>query len=316
LEIDWFTQRNALHIISHLVHPIRATCKIAGQLKYLARHIPSKIDAGVIANPMKNHPITRRSFLKISAFTAGSYLILSRGTALANPGSGSGTSSTKCTRKWVTRIEVAFNIGYSHHPYSDDKDRGDWSGMVFYGNLRYWYRSCDIVTEQGPVTAEIRSGGYISRINGVVDSRLRHGSDTAWPPGHFRIVTYYSGAGTSTAGFFCTNSGIIRDATDPKNKFRTFMKIHLMARKNGSSGCIVFRDKAGFDDFVEIMNSSASGCTMGNRCSKIESVPLKVSYIGKIDNVIQKPIYTWDGSKMSPRILPPNPDPQTSPNNP
>jgi hypothetical protein len=268
---------------------------------------------------MKDHPITRRSFLKISAFTAGSYLILSRGTALADPGSGSGsgTSSKTCTRKWVTRIEVVFNEAYSHHPSAADKDRGEWSGMVFYGSLYYWYRSCDNATEKGPVTADILSGGYIARIDDVTDSQLRPSSDTPWPPGLFKIMTAYTSEGKPTAGFFCDNQGVVRDPTDPQNKYRTFMKIHFKSRENGSSGCIVFTELSKFDSFVEIMRSSASGCKSGNRCSKKYSVPLKVLHKTRLpegDEIM--PIYQWDGSKMRPKIMPPNQDPVTIPKNP
>ena len=112
-------------------------------------------------------PITRRTFLKTSAFATGSYLVLTRGTALANiaSGSGAGTKSTAtCTRKWVTRIGVVFTQWLPHNPIDPDGDKKDWSGVVWFGKLKYWYRACSKGTISGEYESgafDIKSGGYI-----------------------------------------------------------------------------------------------------------------------------------------------------------
>jgi hypothetical protein len=268
---------------------------------------------------MKPNPITRRNFLKTSAFTAGSYLILSRGIALANPGSGSGSGTntkTTCSRKWVTRIEVVFNEAYSHPAPvvgengelvgNNDPGMNQWSGMVWRGSLRYWYRSCASTVEQGPVSALVKSGGYL------LESRLKSGSETPWPPGHFRISTDYSSATKDTAGFNEYHDAKIEDVSDPVYKYRSEMKIHFQVRRNGSSGCIVFTEREQFDGFTEIMKATGLvGCSVNGMCIRYVSVPLKVRYATTYP---PSPTYTWDRFKMGSPI--PATDPKTTPPNP
>jgi hypothetical protein len=262
-------------------------------------------------------PITRRNFLKTSAFATGSYLVLTRGTALASTasGSGAGTTTATCGRKWVTRIEVVFNDAYSHPAPivdqdgnlvgNDDPGMNEWSGMVWRGTLRYWHRSCASSAEQGPVVASVTSGGYL------LNSRLKPGSETPWPPGRFQISTAYSSPDKDTAGFNEYRDARIEDLSDPKYKYRMDMKIHFQVRKDGSSGCIVFTERDIFDGFVKIMKATGVSCSINGKCPRHDSVPLKVTYSTKYPPL---PTYTWDRFKMGSPI--PATDPTTTPPNP
>lgn len=261
-------------------------------------------------------PVTRRNFLKTSAFATGSYLVLTRGTALANPasGSGSGATTATCARKWVTRIEVVFNQAYSHPAPvvgqngellgNNDPGMNQWSGMVWRGTLRYWYKGCSSTVEQGPVSALVKSGGYI------LNSQLKPGSETPWPPGRFQISTFYSSATEGTAGFNEHHDARIEDVSDPVHKYRTEMKIHFQVRRNGSSGCIVFTEQEQFDSFVKIMKATGAGCSLNGNCPRYGFVPMRVRYATTYP---PSPTYTWDRFKMGSPT--PATDPRTTPTN-
>lgn len=48
------------------------------------------------------------------------------------------------------------------------------------------------------------------------------------------------------------------------------MKVHFRARKNGSSGCIVFENQVQWSEFMEEMDSRNKNCPKAGICSRVK----------------------------------------------
>jgi hypothetical protein len=211
-------------------------------------------------------------------FSSGACLILSRGTALANPGSGGSSGGPPdCTREYIKNITVLFSTSYP--PTSPNFPNK--SGNVFSGAMSYTKVTCkNGVETETPASVVVLTGGYLASVY------LKPGSDTAWPPGAYTLSTaYHVGV---VAGHYVDGNGTI--GTIPRQ--RTVMKVHFVeerdnVRKDGSSGCIVFTNDAQWAAFKRLMANTRMTCSVRGKCKAFKSVPLNVNF----ENVA--PNYNW-----------------------
>jgi hypothetical protein len=191
---------------------------------------------------------------------------------------------------WVTRIKVTYTVG-TKQTDATDPGKGAWSGRVYSGILEYWFKVCynnGFISEE--ITADacaIKSGGYIYITNGVVGSHLLHSPnyaddderDTCWAPGDYKVSTQFTSLGSNTAGYLGGDPNADgRYGNQTNKRIRTDMKLHFLASRHGSAGCIVFTDQSQFSLFCSRMNKTHAGPNHTNHteCKEYGTVPMEV----------------------------------------
>jgi hypothetical protein len=201
------------------------------------------------------------------------------------------TTGAGPSRTVLLSIIVEFTGTASHEEgitgQTIDSGFGEWCGRVFTGILTYYLKNCETGVVRA-VPCAVKSGGY--RVNyslkGPVGMPSQNqnlnedfwinkpwlaGSDTSWPPGSYELHTsFHVGELVAAAGYNVKSNGEINTTIDGKSVKRTFMKVHFRARKNGSSGCIVFENQGQWSEFMEEMDSRNKNCPKAGICSRVK----------------------------------------------
>ena len=220
------------------------------------------------------------------------------------------TTTSEPSRTVLISIIVEFTGTANHQKFNNsnpDPGFSEWSGRVFEGTLTYYLKNCltGVIT---PITCNVKTGGYrvSDKLKGPSgmpsssqnlsddfwgDKPWESGSDTAWPPGGYDLATtIHTG---SITGFRPNkvDAGVINTVIEGKNCQRELMKVHYRARRNGSSGCIVFTDLNQWNTFKDWMYDRTQSCPKSScprrqsgeagkaiGCVGVDFVPMLVNY--------------------------------------